>query len=125
MHDGFVMRGFEGVSNLPRDIEGFFERNRSLRDVLRQRRPFDQLHHEVVWPDVVKRADVGMIQRRNRAGLSLKAIGELLGRNLDGDVAIQSWVARLPHLAHATLAETRDDLVRSEARGCWSGHVNP
>ena len=39
--------------------EGLDRRQRATRDDLRQRRALDQLHHEIVRPDVVERADVG------------------------------------------------------------------
>jgi hypothetical protein len=50
---------------------------------------------------------------RMNAGLSLKAVREMGGGGLDGDVAVQSCVAGLPHLAHAAGAERREDFVRS------------
>ena len=53
----------------------------------------DQFHHQVIRTDVVERADVGMIERRNRARLALKASAELFVRRLDGHVASQARVA--------------------------------
>ena len=64
-----------------------------------------------------------MIQRRDRVGLALKTIGELLRGNLDRDVAIQPRIARLPHFAHAAFADGRDDLIRAEFVAGLQFHV--
>ena len=56
-----------------------------------------------------------MVQRGDRARFALEALGELLGRNLDGDVAAQARVVRAVHLAHAARADLGQDLVRAEA----------
>ncbi len=37
-------------------------------------RSLDVLHHQIVGADIVQRADMGMIQRRDRARLALEAI---------------------------------------------------
>ena len=42
-----------------------------------QRRAVDVLHHQIVRADVVERADVGMIQRRDRARLLREALAVL------------------------------------------------
>ena len=76
------------------------ERQRPL-----QRRALDELHHQVIRPDVVELADVRMIQRRHGARFALEAFGELLLGDLDGDDAVEPRVARLPHLAHAARAD--------------------
>jgi hypothetical protein len=44
-------------------FHGFLDRDRRS-----DRLPVDVLHHEVIRPDIIQRADVGMIQRGNRAG---------------------------------------------------------
>ena len=38
MRDPFLVRGFEGIRDLPRDVERFLQRNRSRSDSFRQRR---------------------------------------------------------------------------------------
>ena len=71
--------------------------------------------------DVVERADVRMVERRDRPRLALEALadcgfgGELRRQHLDRDVAIEPRVAGAIHLAHAAGAEQRDDLVGPEA----------
>jgi hypothetical protein len=49
-----------------------------LLDPVGERRPFDQLHHKVIRAHVVQRADIRMIQGRDRAGFAIEALGELL-----------------------------------------------
>ena len=42
MHDTLVVRGLERVADLPRDRQRFLERNRTLGDAIRKRRPLDE-----------------------------------------------------------------------------------
>ena len=75
---------------------------------------------------VVDRDDVGMAERRGGPRLLLEAAepigpgGDRRRQHLDGDVAAEPGVARAEHLAHASGADRRDDLVRAEARA--GGH---
>ena len=77
--------------------------------------------HAIV-SDVVQRADVGVIERRNRARLPLEALAEFRSRrglsddDFDGDDAIETRVAGLVDLAHAAFAELGDDAIGTE--GC-------
>jgi hypothetical protein len=52
---------------------GDFARDRPLLDAFRESRSFDVLHYQVVGPDIVQRADVGMIQRGHGLGDRLRA----------------------------------------------------
>ena len=70
--------------------------------------------------DVVERADVRVIERRDRARFAIEAVAEFLipcerrRQNLQGDAAIETCVARLVDLAHAAGTEGGLNLVRSE-----------
>ena len=75
----------------------------------------DQLHDQVVRADIEERADVGVVQRRDRARLALKTGAELLARGLDGHGAAQSSVNGPKNLPHAALSELALDTVRSQA----------
>ena len=89
-----------------------------------QRLPFEILEHEevdaVLMPDVVQRADVRMIERRDRARLALEALAQLRIRrerrrqDLDRHRAIEPRIARPIDLAHATRADERDDFIGAE-----------
>jgi hypothetical protein len=56
---------------------------------------------------LIERADVGMVQRRNGAGLAVEALLGLVvfrsmrGENFDGDGAVETAVACTIDLAHA------------------------
>ena len=83
------MSGVESIQNLAGAFHGLFERQRSLK-----RSSFDELHHQIIRTDVVKLADIGMVQGRYRPGLMSEALGELFLGNLDGDNAAKPRVTR-------------------------------
>ena len=82
----------------------------------RHRFALHQFHHQVVRANVVERADVGVVQRGNRARLALETGAELLVSGLDGDGAAQSRVDRPKDFAHAAFAELAFDAVRPQAK---------
>jgi hypothetical protein len=61
-----------------------------------------------------------MIQAGNNFGFTLKAlaprrvVGEMVGKNLDGDRAVQARVPRPIHLAHPARTDRRQDLVGTQ-----------
>ena len=67
MNNALLVRDFEGFRDLPGDRQRFIEWNRPLRDAVRERRPFDQLHHQcagvTAFLKPVDGRDVGMIER--------------------------------------------------------------
>src|SRR5215471_14228592 len=73
------------------------------------------LHDEIIGPDVVKRADIRIIQRRNGSGFAIEALAELFLGNLYGDDTIQPCVTSLVHLAHTAGANGVEELIRSQA----------
>ena len=79
----------------------------------RDGRALDQFHDEVIWPDVVKLADIGMIERGHGARLALEALAELGLRDFDCDGAVEPDVASFVDLTHAAGAYRREDFVRS------------
>ena len=62
MDDAALVGVIERINDLSRDGRCLVERQRPLCDLLCQRRPFHELHDEVVVTDVVEGADVGMIE---------------------------------------------------------------
>src|SRR6266542_1562287 len=72
--------------------------------------------------DVVQRANVGMIERRNGTGFAiealfrLRALRKMLRKNLYRDGPIKSRVQRAIHFAHPTRAERSLNLIRAEFR---------
>ena len=96
--DVFFMRGLDAIDQLMDDGERVVEVERAL-----EAGAFDILHDQIVGTDVIKVADVGVVQRGDGAGFAGEALGELRARDFDGDVAAQAVIVRAIHLAHATL----------------------
>ncbi len=109
MRDAFLMRGVQSIQNLRCVFDRLLDRQRTF-----QRRALDELHHQIIRPDIVKLADVGMVQGRHRSGFLLETLGELFFRNLDRDDAIEARVAGLIHLAHSARADGSQDFVGSQ-----------
>jgi hypothetical protein len=71
-----------------------------------------------------------MVQRGDRPRFTLKPLaceigtGEPGRQHLDGDLTVESCVARTVNLTHAAGADGRDDLVRAEAGVRGQGHSN-
>ncbi len=110
MGDALAMSRVQRIQDLPRILHRLVCRQRPLEGCA-----VDEFHHQVVGADVVKLADVGMIQRRDGAGLALEAGTEFSLGDLQRDVAVQPDIAGLPDPAHAALADRTDDGVRTEA----------
>ena len=70
----------------------------------------------IFLPNVVNRADVGMIECRSGLRFSLKAaqglrvLGDVVGQEFQGDVAVQPGVLGFIHHTHATYAESFKDV---------------
>jgi hypothetical protein len=73
MRDPLAMRSIKSVQNLAGVFDGLLDWQRTL-----ERRPLDELHHQVVWTDVVKLADMRMIQSGDGAHFTLEAFRKLL-----------------------------------------------
>ena len=114
MHDPVVVRRLQRLGDLPGDWDRVGRRNGTGSDPIGERGALDQLHHQVVLTDVVKGADVGMVQGRNRASFALETLAELLAADLDGHGAMKPGVARRIHVAHATRTDRTEDLETSE-----------
>jgi hypothetical protein len=94
MDDALPVRDFERGRDLRAVAKDLFERKRPALQAIGERLAFDQLHDDVVQPvvvtDVVQRADVRMIQRRDRlrftieAGMKLRVAGQAFRKDLDG-----------------------------------------
>ena len=63
---------------------------------------------------VVQLANVRVVQGRDGACFALEAVRELFLRGFDGNNAVHSVIAGLPHFTHASRADARDYFVRSQ-----------
>ena len=76
-----TVRFVERRRDLDRRLERLVDRQRALRQPIRQRLAFEILHDEergaILFAHVVQRADVRMIELRDRAGFAVEALAEL------------------------------------------------
>ncbi len=99
MYDSAAMRFVQRIGNLHAVLEHLLQRQRAFLQPLRQRLPFDALHHQVtdavLATNIVQHADVRMIQARDGFGFSFEPLpayrisGKLLRQNLDRHRAIE------------------------------------
>ena len=125
VNDALLVCRVKRIGDLLRDGERFVERNRPVRDAIRQCRSLDQLHHQRGYAgallEAVNLRDIRMIQRCENFGLALKArqpfrvIGHPCGQHLDSDRSLQVDVSGLVHLAHAAFAELDGDFEGADA----------
>ena len=106
MDDALLVGSVECIANLRRVLKSLSDRQRTL-----EYSAFDILHDQVVRPDIMQRANVGVIQGGYGVRFALESFGELFVRNLDCDNAIQPCIASFVDFAHPTSAKEREDLV--------------
>ncbi len=114
MDDALLMRLLQRFRDLRPNLHHLIERQRPFLQALGQRLPFQILHHQevgaVLRTDVVKRADIRMLQRGDGFGFPLHALFQfrvrrkMRGQNLDGNRALQPRVLGAIHLAHPARA---------------------
>ena len=68
MCDAFAVRGVEGIADLGGVTERLIEWQRARLCLRDDRRALDEFHHQIIRTNVMQGADIGMIQRRDRAG---------------------------------------------------------
>jgi hypothetical protein len=110
MNHASTMRGSKRIGHLNTSLQRFGDRNRTSSQSVLDGLTLEILHDEkidrLVPADVVKRADVRVIQRTDGSGLALEPLTELrvgcklFQQHLDCDDAIESAVASLVELAH-------------------------
>ena len=129
--DPLVVSGGKAAGDLQRVVEGLADRKRSALEADLQGVAFEQLRDDVggavVRADIVDGEDVRVVQGAGGAGLLLEAaellgIGDLLGENLDRDLALQAGVTGAVDLTHRPRGEQPHDLVRAESRAGLERH---
>ena len=126
------MRLIQGVRDLNRVPQGLGDPNWTVLEACGQCFAVHEFHHEkvnlLVAAHVVKRGDMRVVQRRDRACFALEAGAGLGVRrqvrrdDFDGDASIEPGIARLVDLAHATGANEGDDFVVPQAGSCGQRH---
>ena len=124
--DDLLVRGGQPQGDPPGDLGGAAERDRAPVEPLPQCLALQKLHDREsdsrLAAEIVDRENVRVRQGGDRAGLVLKAGegqgvgGRRLGEDFDRDVARKLEIPGPVDLAHSARADTRHDLVGSEAR---------
>ena len=132
MDDAVPVRGGERVADLDADAQRLVDRHRSPRQPRGQGLALQELHHEKrgapVVAHVVERADVRMVDARERPRLALESVAGLpvshqfIRQDLDGYRPIEPRVTRFVDFAHTARAERGDNLVVAEAGAGSQGH---
>ena len=117
MDHAVLVGSLERVGDLSSARERLGECERPRDQPVVKRRTFDELQHER-WTnrrlfEPVDRGDIGVVQRSQDARLAsepCKALGigsDVLGQDLERDVAVERRVTRAVDLAHAARADGR------------------
>ena len=124
VRDALFVRRREAGGDLPAEVDRLGRGQRPGREPRRERLAFQELGDEVrravVRAEIEDREDVRMIERARRVRLAHEALqpvgvsGEGRGQHFDRDVTIEARVPGPVDLAHAPVAERRDDLVGAE-----------
>jgi hypothetical protein len=130
--DTVLVGGRKGVGDLRSDLERLGQGERPLLQRLGERLAAQVLHHEerlaLLLPDVVQRADGGVLEGGDGARLPLEAgaqrgiESELRRQDLQRDRALEAGVAGPVDLAHAPGPDQVENLVRAEAHTRRQGH---
>src|SRR5215472_8433491 len=115
VHNPCAMRLIQRIRDLCSVLQHLLQRQRPLLQPLRQRLSFHTLHHQVIHAilttHIMQRANVRMIQSRNRLGFSLESLlsrgirRHFLRQNLDRHIPTESRILRSIHLSHSTCTE--------------------
>ena len=129
MHDSLPVCRLQCVGDLNGSVQHLLQREWSLTEAVAESRPVQELQHQVgqalELADVVDRANVRMIQRRNGPRLPVEpfgaaSIGPLaVDQDLDRDRPIQPEVSCPVDLAHAARPNEGLDFVGAEERSSW------
>ena len=132
MHNPLVVCHGQRFGDGDPDLQNFVQRQRSSTEALRESFPFQKLHHQIVIAvlrtDVVKVADMRMVERGNGPSFAFHALLQFRRRrkmgseNLNGDGSIQAGVPGAIYLAHASGPQRRLDLIRPEFHARGKGH---
>jgi len=125
MNDAALMGEVQPVEQFDDEIEFSLQRHGlAQRDDVAQVTSFDQLHGDeelaLGVAQIVDRHDVRVLNRPRRARLAqepllhLLRLAEDVAQELQGDVAPQDGVVRLPHDPHRPLADEGVELVLAE-----------
>src|SRR5437868_6948314 len=115
VHDAFRVGGIERVRNIDRERHQQIEVERTVADQVFESLPLEILHGDegaaVLFPNVINRADVRMIQARGglsfaaKAGEQMLVGSDVLGKELERDEAAKTGVFSLEDHSHPATPE--------------------
>jgi len=138
MDDALFMRFFQRFGNLQSDRRCIPYRKRAGLKLLRERFPLYAFHDDVVdailLSSVIHCCDVRVVQFCQRERFGAEAAARLIsrkharGQDFDRHIAIELFISRTIHKAHAAGAERFDDGVAPETGSrihCLNGRGSP
>ena len=115
VHDPLGVGDFQGIGDLDGQLQQFLNFHGLIINVMFQGHALEQFHADegtpFMLPDIVNRANVGMIQGRSGARFALKALqrgvvlDHIIGKKFQRNVAAQARVFGLIHHSHAAATE--------------------
>jgi hypothetical protein len=134
MDNALAMRSGKSFGDGDADLENLVHGQCAFAQALGESFSFKKLHDQeigaILAADVVELTNVGMVQRRDGASLTLhtqlefRGSGKVRSKNLDGDDTVETRVAGTVDFAHAARAEGADDLVGTELGAGAQGHCS-
>jgi len=113
-----------GIGDLDAPIEHRLDLHRLASDSVPERLALQQFHSDegspVTLVNLVDRADVRVVQRGRSLGFpletaeSLCVVGEIVGKELQGDVSAELQVFSLIHNTHSAAADPAEDAVMGD-----------
>ena len=121
VHDALGVGGIKSVSDLDGQRKQRLQFQRPNPDQVLQRLPVQKLHSDerpaALLPDLINRADVGVIQGRGSLGFpletrqSLRVFADFVRQEFEGNKTMESGVLSLVDHSHPTTAELLDNAV--------------
>ncbi len=121
VNDALAVCGVQGVGNLDAELDYAFQFHGPVGDAMLERHPLQVLHGNesfaILFPDVVDRANVGMVQRRCSLGLALETCeclslsGHLVGQELQRNETVEAGVFGFVDHTHAAATQLIQDGV--------------
>ncbi len=117
MNDPGGVRCGHSVRDLNGAVQKFSHRAAGCETVAR-----NKLHHEIVRPNVIELADIGMAESRHGSGLTFEPCADVFRRDLNGYGTAESRIARTVYGAHSAGADQRHNLVWPHTGPCGEPH---
>src|SRR5215469_15924429 len=109
MRDAFPMCGIQSIEDLSRVFHSLFHGKRSSH-----RSSLNELHDQVVGADIVKMANVRMVEGSDYLRFLSESFTERTGTDLDRHLAVKPRICSAVDFAHPARGNERLDAVRTQ-----------